>query len=176
MIQTLGKIIALLLFPIFAFTQTKPAKVSFLDDKVEILVPSELTKMSDQVWTLKYRDMPRPVLALSDENGEVNLLGDLTKQPATEAQLASYKDFRKANLKKSHPEARLLGDSIKTVNGKKVGYIKFISAASDQNIFNYYFFTIENGQILFFTFNCIEKMQSSWEKAADEIVASLKVK
>ena len=174
--QTLFKIITLLLFPVFSFTQTKPAKVSFLDDKVEVLVPSELTKMGDQVWTLKYHDLPKPVLALSDENGEINLLGDLTKQPATEAQLASYKDFRKANLKKSHPEAKVLEDSIKTINGKKVGYIKFISTASDQNIFNYYFFTIENGKILFFTFNCIENKRSTWEKAADEMVASLKIK
>jgi hypothetical protein len=170
------KTIALLLFPIFGFTQTKPAKISFIDDKVEILVPSELTKMSDQVWKLKYRDLPRPVLALSDENGEINLLGDLTQQPASEAQLVSYKDFRKANLKKSHPDAKLLEDGIKTINGKKVGYIKFISAATDQNVFDYYFFTIENGKILFFTFNCLEKQRSTWEKAADEMVASLKVK
>jgi hypothetical protein len=55
-------------------------------------------------------------------------------------------------------------------------FIKFSSQASDQNIFNFFFFTVVNGKILIFTFNCIERLQKPWEKAADEILDSIKVK
>ncbi len=171
------KLIALLFFPILSFGQIKLDKtISLFNDKVEILSPKELSKMSDKMWTFKYHNLPRPELVLTDENAEINLLVDLTQQPAAESQIAAYKDFRISNLKKTRTDIKILGDGIKTVNGKKIGFIKFSSQASDQNIFNFYFFTVINGKILLFNFNCIEKLQKTWEKTADEILNSLKIK
>ncbi|MGC4104382.1 hypothetical protein [Ferruginibacter sp.] len=171
------KIIALLLFPILSFGQIKLDKtIALFDNKVELLAPRELSNMSDEKWTLKYHNTPKPELALTDENLEINLLVNLTQQPATESQIAAYKDFRIANLKKTRTDIKILGDGVKTVNGKSIGFIKFSSQAIDQGIFNFYFFTVFNGKILLFTFNCIEKLQKDWEKAADEILNSLKIK
>lgn len=170
------KFIVLLFFPIFSFGQIKLDKtISLLDNKVEILAPKELSKMSDEMWTLKYHDLPRPELVLTDENGEVNLLVDLTQQAAAESQISAYKDFRISNLKK-RTDIKILGEGIKNVNGKNIGFIKFSSQAIDQNIFNFYFFTVVKGKILLFTFNCIEKLQPTWENVADEILNSLKIK
>ena len=170
------KFIALLLFPLFSFSQGKFDKINLLENKVEILAPKELSKMTDQMWSLKYQKRERPILVLTDENGEVNLIADMTKQPAAENQLASFKDFQIAQLKKSRPDLKVLEDGVKTINGKKVAYFKFLSQAIDQKVFNYYFFTLVDGKILLFTFNCIEKLQTTWEKSADEIVASLRTK
>src|SRR4051812_20496235 len=95
------KFIALLLFPIFSFGQIKPdQKISLLDNKIEIFAPKELSKMSDKIWTFKYHNLPRPEVALTDENGEVNFLIDLTQQPASQSQIGQYKDFRITNLLK----------------------------------------------------------------------------
>jgi hypothetical protein len=168
------RILILLLFPIFSFSQTKLDTVNFLSGKVKILAPKELKPMSDQMWTLKYQQRTRPVLVLSDEDGEVNLIADMTQQPASESQLASFKDFQIQQLKSRRPGLELLSDGVKTINGKKVGYFKFVTQAIDQKVFNYYFFTLVNGKILLFTFNCIEKLQKKWESTADQIVVSLK--
>jgi len=127
------------------------------------------------MWTFKYHNNPKPTVALSDVNGEVNLLVNYTPQPAAESQMGDFKDFQIAQLKKTHPDLKVLEDGIKTINGKKVGFFKFLSQASDQKVFNYYFFTVLDGKILLFTFNCIESIQKTWEKTADEMVASLKV-
>ena len=172
------KFIALLFFPIFGFGQIKlDNTITLLDNKVEISAPKVLTKMPDEMWKIKYHDLPRPEVALSDENGEINLLIDLTKQPATEDLITSYKDFRIANLKKTRTDIKIIQDGVKNINGKKVGFIKFSSQATDQvGIFNFYFFTVANGKILFFNFNCTEKLQTTWEKTADEILNSLKIK
>jgi len=171
------KFVALLFLPIFSFGQIKPDRtISLLDHKVEILAPKELSKMSAEMWTLKYHNLPRPELVLTDENGEINLLIDLTQQPAAESQIAAYKDFRVDNLKKTRKDVKILGEGIKKVNGKNIGFIKFTSQASDQPIFNYYFFTVVDGKILLFTFNCIEKLQMTWEKVADKMLDAIKIK
>jgi len=171
------KFIALLFLPLLSLGQTKLDKtISLLNGKVEILAPNELFNMSDEMWKLKYHNLPKPALVLTDENGEINLLVDLTQQPAVENQIAAYKDFRIENLKKTRTDIKILGEGIKNVNGKNIGFIKFSSQASDQNIYNFYFFTVVDGKITFFNFNCIEKLQNTWEKTADKILDSLKIK
>ena len=169
-------LVATILISTLTFAQIKMEKVSLIDEKVELNSPTELKPMSGKMWAFKYPNRPKPVFVVSDENAEVNLLGDLTNQPADESQLASFKDFQISNLKKSKPDLKILEQGVKVVNGKKVGFFKFISQAVDQKVFNYYFFTIVDGKILIFSFNCIESLQNKWEKIADEIVGSLKIK
>ena len=170
------KFLALLFFPIFSFGQSKLDTVSILNGRVKILAPKELSSMTEQMWNAKYQKRTRPVMVLSDEDGEVNLIADMTPQPATEHQIASFKDYQIQQLKSKRPDFNLLSDGVNTVNGKKVGFFKFVTQAVDQKVFNYYFFTIVNGKILLFTFNCIEKLQKKWESIADNIVASLLLK
>jgi hypothetical protein len=170
------KSIVMLLLPLVSLGQVKLDKpISLLDNKIQFLVPKDLSNMSKEMWNLKYHDTPRPALVLTDENGEINLLVDITQQPAAENQMGDYKDFRVANLKKTRIDVKILGQGIKKVNGKAIGFIKFASQASDQNVFNYYFFTVVNGKILLFTFNCIQKLQDTWEKVADDILNSIRL-
>jgi hypothetical protein len=89
--------------------------------------------------------------------------------------LASFKDYELAGTKKNRPDAQILDEGIKSINHKNVAYIKFITQASDQKVFNYYFFTVYRGKILFFRFNCTEKLQKDWESIADNIVNSLEI-
>jgi hypothetical protein len=170
------KFLIILLLPIFSFGQSKFDTVSLLNDKVKILTPKELSTMSDEMWTVKYQKRTRPILVLSDEAGEVNLIADMTQQPATENQIASFKDYQIQQLRAKRPDLNLLNDGVKTIYGKKLGYFKFVTQAFDQKVFNYYFFTIVEGKILLFTFNCIEKLQKKWESTADRIVESLQIK
>ena len=170
------KFLIFLFFPLFSFGQSKLDTVTILSGKVKILAPKELSSMSEQMWTLKYQNRTRPVMVLTDENGEVNLIADMTKQPAAENQLASFKDYQIQQLKSKRSDLTVLEDGVKSINGKKVGYFKFVTQAVDQKVFNYYFFTLVEGKILLFTFNCIEKLQKNWEATADKIVASLTTK
>ena len=128
--------------------------------------------MSDEAWNIKYPTKPRSEMALSTKNGEVNLLGELTKQECPEDRLTAFKDFQVGQLK----QYEVTSQGVKTVNGRKIAFIKFNSKAIDKDVFNYYFFTIVDGKVLFFTFNASEKEKKSWEKAADKILSSIKVK
>lgn len=170
------KIIIILLFPIFSFSQIKvDQKITLLEGKVELLVPIELTKMTDAMWKLKYGNTKQPFFTLSDKDGEANLIGQMTNQDWEESNLDEYKNFRIDNLKKSRPGLKILENGNKEVNGRQVSFFKFMSEAVDTKIYNHYFFAIVEGRILFSTFNCPVKIREAWETIGDQIVKSLKI-
>lgn len=75
-------------------------KINIINGKIELNSPIELTAMSAKMWALKYQNRPKPILTLSDEDAEVNLIGNFTNQPAAESQIAAFKDFQLNQLKK----------------------------------------------------------------------------
>ena len=166
----------IILLPTFSFCQAKLDTITLLSERVKLLAPQELKSMSNEMWTAKYQKRTRPILVLSDEDGEVNLIADMTQLSATENQIAAFKDAQLRQLKKNRPDMAVLAEGVKIVNGRKVGYFKFVTQAVDQKVFNYYFFTVVDGKILLFSFNSIEKLREKWEHTADEIVASLKIR
>lgn len=170
------RFLILLLFPTLCFSQTKLDTISILTNKVKLLAPKELKSMSDEMWTAKYQRRTRPILVLSDEDGKVNLLADMTQLTASEDQIPAFKDVQVQQLKKSRPDLTVIDEGVKIINGKKIGYFKFLTQAVDQKVFNYYFFTEIDGKILLFSFNCIEKLQKKWEPTADKIISSLVTK
>lgn len=170
------KILILLLFPIISLSQTKLDSISILDGKVKLLAPKELSPMPDDMWTTKYGQRPKPTMVLSDNDGEVNLIADMRQQRASEDQIGPFKDFQLQQLKSKRPDLELIIDGVKSVNGKKVGYFKFLTQAVDQKVFNYYFFIVVDDKVLLFTFNCTEKLRKKWESTADKIVESLQVR
>ena len=101
------KFFILLLFPVFSFGQSKLDTVSILNGKVKILAPKELSSMTEEMWKAKYQTRLRPIMVLSDEDGEVNLIEDLTQQPATENQIEAFKDFQIQQLKAKRPDLNL---------------------------------------------------------------------
>src|SRR5882762_3490164 len=113
------KILLFLLFPMACFAQPKLEKISLLDNKVEILSPKQLSPMSDQIWVTKYPAWAskygaknRPVLALSDANGEVNFLAEMTGMSSAENQLGDFKKFQMQGVAKNKSDVEFLGNEI----------------------------------------------------------------
>jgi hypothetical protein len=165
------------IIPFAVSAQVKLEKKTFLDNKIELMVPADFKPMTEEMLNVKYPNTrQRPSLVLTDENAEVNIVISAIAQPITPEQIGAFKDFQISSLKKMRPDAKWLEDGVKTINGKSVGYFKFISNAVDQTVFNYYFFTDMDGKVLLLSFNCIEKLLPKWKEAAETIVSSLKVK
>jgi hypothetical protein len=158
------------------YAQIKLDTISILEGRVKLLAPAELSQMSDEMWNFKYQKKPRPLMVLTDEDAEINLIAHMTPQHVLENQLEEFKDIQIEQLKQKLPDIFFLDSGVKLINGKNIGYFKFISQAIDQKVFNYFFFTIVDEKILLFTFNCIEKLKPRWQDTADKIVASLIVK
>ena len=166
-----------LIVPVCINAQIKLEKRSLLDNKIELLVPTDFKPMSADMLNEKYPNRTnQPDVVLTDENAEINIVISLVNQPLQSAQIPAFKDFQITSLKRMHPDAKWLDNGVKVINGKKVGYFKLISNAVDQTVFNYYFFTNVDGKALVITFNCIEKLLPQWKDTAETIVSSLTVK
>jgi hypothetical protein len=165
------------LLPLLSPAQIKLEKQSLLDNKIELLVPVYFKPMEAEMLNYKYPNRnQQPQLVLTDKQAEVNIIVSIINQPLQANQIATFKDFQISGLKKTHPDAKWLDNGVRDINGKNVGYFKFISNAVDQPVYNYYFFTNINGKVLLLTFNCIEKLLPEWKDVAESIVTSLKFK
>ncbi|MCR8561842.1 hypothetical protein KXD93_29575 [Mucilaginibacter sp. BJC16-A38] len=175
--STLFKSLLLILFiPVCLKAQIKLEKKGFLDNKIELSVPADFKPMSAEMLDKKYPNRnQKPNLVLTDEDAEVNIVISLIPQPIKPEQIGAFKDFQINSLKKMHPDAKWMNDGVRAINGKNVGYFKFISNAVDQTVFNYYFFTDLDGKVLLLSFNCTEKLLPKWKETAESIVSSLKV-
>jgi len=65
---------------------------------------------------------------------------------------------------------------VSEINGRKVGYLEFITPVIDTDIYNLMFFTDLDGQLLLGTFNCTKRSIDEWQSTAKEIMNSLKIK
>ncbi len=151
-------------------------KRSLLDNKIEISLPSHFTVMSEEMLKAKYPGGNRPKLVYTDENGTINIAFNHTTSKATLDQLEVFKDVLVKTMKASQEDGEWLGDGIREVNGRKIGYAELITQAIDTKVYNHVFFTVLDGRLLICSFNCTEKYMKEWKPIAAEIISSLKIK
>ena len=170
-------LIATLLINIAGFSQIVLENISLLDNKVTLLAPKGLTQMTEEMVAVKYPDHAnKPNWVLTDEEGKVNLAYSYTKTEIDDNGIPGFTDELITQLKANRKDIKFIDDGILLQDGKNIGYIKFISQAKDQKIFNYFFYINLDNRLLLFNFNCINKWRKKWETSADEIANSIRVK
>ena len=175
-IKTMGWFTLFLLLST-AFTSTiELEKKSLLNDQVELKVPKDFGIMSEELMKLKYPSGRRPTLVYSNASGSINLALNHTQSEATQQLLPEFKDYFVQVFTNLYPSAERKGSGLKTINGKEVGYVEFISPAIDTEIYNLIFFTDLDGRLLLCTFNCTINNLEEWEPIGKEIFNSLKIK
>ena len=175
-IKTMGWFTLFLLLST-AFTSTiELEKKSLLNDQVELKVPKDFGIMSEELMKLKYPSERRPTLVYSNASGSINLALNHTQSEASQQLLPEFKDYFVQVFTNLYPSAERKGSGLKTINGKEVGYVEFISPAIDTEIYNLIFFTDLDGRLLLCTFNCTINNLEEWEPIGKEIFNSLKIK
>ncbi|WP_156133114.1 hypothetical protein [Lacinutrix sp. Hel_I_90] len=143
---------------------------------MSVQVPDNLIEMSEEMFQYKYGMNQKPSFVVSNEDGTVNFIANLSNMSLAENNLIEYRTRHLSKLMKSRSDIEVSEVGEKDVNGKQIVYFKFLTQAIDQKIFNYYFFTVYKGKLLMFTFNTIEVLKEEWEKKADNILLSIKIK
>jgi len=149
---------------------------SVLDGKVNILIPSTFTVMKEDMLKLKYPTQNRPALVYTNEAGSINVAFTHSTSNATQKDIPEMKNVFMNLFKSIHKSATWYGDGVATVNGRKVGYLEFLSQAADTKIYNLIFFTDCEGRVLLCSFNCKESQMKSWAPVGKKIMSSLKTK
>ena len=151
-------------------------KISLLDNKVTILAPKIFTIMTEEMLAIKYpAGANKPQWVLTDEDATVNLAYNYSISEIDDNGIPAFTDQMLEVLKTNRKDIEFIDDGILLKEGKNIGYIKFISQAKDQKVFNYMFYISLDNRLLLFSFNCIEKLRKKWEVKADEMAASLRL-
>ena len=168
--------IAFFIFCFAGYSQIILEKISLLDNKVTILAPKSFARMTEEMLAVKYpAGANKPQWVLTDEDGTVNLAYNYTNSAIDDNGIPAFTDQMLAVLKTNRKDIVFIDDGILLKEGKNIGYIKFISQAKDQKVFNYMFYISLDNRLLLFSFNCIEKLRKKWEVKADEMAASLRL-
>ena len=151
---------------------------SLLHDRIELLVPKEFTMMPPQLIDLKYaRFKNKPTYVLTNLAGSVNIvLNQDERGTVNQDRIESKKNMIRNTLLQLIPRSELKSDGIQMINGRKVGYIKFVTKGIDEDIYNYMALTDVQGKLLTASFNCTVALLPQWDATAEKIVNSLKVK
>jgi hypothetical protein len=168
-------ILTIILMTAFTTTIDLTTK-SLLDDKVELKIPKKFNIMSEELLKMKYPSEERPTLVYSNESGGINVALNLTQNQANQEMISVYKDNFVKTFKNLYPSAEWKDSGIRTINGKKVGYLELVTPAIDTEIYNLMFFTDLDGKLLLCTFNCTKKNIAEWTPTAKKIMNSLKIK
>lgn len=174
-IGTIGMTL-LLVFLTMSFASKIVLEVkSLLNDRIELKIPSDFEIMSEEMMKIKYPSENRPNLVYTNESGGINVALSLTENDASEEQIPAFLDAFVNAFQNIYPSADWKDNGVKTINGKEVGYIEFVTPALDTEIYNLIFFTDLDGKLLMATFNCTKKSIEEWESSAHEIMNSLKI-
>lgn len=170
------KAISLIIVALLSMSDIQLENRSLFNNKIELLVPKDFFPMSKEMLELKYPQQNRPTYVLTNENGTVNIGFRQLPMAGDEKMIASYMDIIKLTFQRTFPDATWKGNGTILVDGKNMNYLKVITRAVDQKIYNYIFLTGLEGKILMGTFNCTEKLLPKWETTAEIIVRSLHIK
>ena len=160
----------------FAFSTIELETKSLLNDRLELKIPKAFGIMSEEMMQTKYPSERRPTLVYTNETGGINVALNLTQNQAKQNILQAYTDNMVSTFKQIYPSATWIGNGIKEINGKKVGFMELVTPAIDTEIYNLMFFTDLDGKLLLCTFNCTVENMDEWTPTAHEILNSLKVK
>jgi|GEM_PF-5212945 len=151
-------------------------KKTLLGGKVEILIPETFAVMNEDMLKLKYPAGNRPSLVYTNERGTINVAFSPTLSEASQKDIPEIKNTFMNMYKALFKTATLYSNGVDTINGRKIGYLEFLTPGIDTKIYNRVFFTDCDGKLLLCTFNCMENQMKDWAPVGKKIMSSLSVK
>lgn len=157
-------------------SKIKLEKRLLLDEKVEILLPTDFELMPENLLKIKYPSERRPTLVYSDETGGINLAFNHTASKLTQPEIEAARKEFVGMFKGIYPSAEWKDTGVKEINGRKVGFLELITPAIDTEIYNLMFFTDLEDRLLLCSFNCVVKKQKAWLEPAQQMMHSLVIR
>jgi hypothetical protein len=155
------------------FSQDSLVLKTFSNGKIQILVPKSYKELSQVKIVEEYPDPDvRPSIMLRDDEEFSSIKIIISSEELKESEIVAEKGYRVMKMRQK-TYIKLIGDGVKKINGKTVGFIKIID--TDKNTFAYYFFTSMNGKLLLFVYNCVDVLWPALEGIVEKTVNSLKV-
>jgi len=133
-------------------------------------IPTDFNIMSKEAISNKYPTGNAPSLVYTNERGTINIAFVLNDVAMRNDEIEEY---TKAMETMYRQYANDIDINFFERDNHKIGEIKFISPASDTNIYNHIIAFSVDGKLRLVNFNCTEELRNEWEEVGNFIISSL---
>ncbi|WP_375416933.1 hypothetical protein [uncultured Hymenobacter sp.] len=149
-------------------------KKRVLSERVEILIPKGFEVMSEQQMDFAYAKAQSRPSVMFTNNNLITLAFNYSDNEADQDMVGVYAGSFTKTYQKQFKNATWIGDGVKEINGRKVGFLEFMRPELGHEVYTLTFFTDVEGKLLIVTFNCSPQQKAEWEVVAKKIMGSLK--
>lgn len=165
--------------------QQKLVKVKVAED-ITVSIPRGWRPMDGLDFNERYPSVRAPLAAFTNEARTVDFSVNIsaTRWPDSDLEVASK--FFKASLNNMFDRITMIEEGIREVNGNSFVFFEFESRingsrnqlGNEDPVLKYSFvqYLIQPQRTLVFSFNCSRRDRQEWEKAANAMMNSIKVK
>jgi hypothetical protein len=183
-------------YKIFAQKAPKLVKTK-VSEKIQVKLPDDFIVMSPDMYAKKYGAYRSPIGIYTNKvtqdadfgvNEAVNrsLLAHSNAE-WEEKDMLMLKDIYKGSIKAMHDQVEFLQDKINIIQKRKFITLEFVASVKDEEgkismrskekkQYSYIQYTVEQGKILIFNFNCPANRRNLYQPVAQEIMQSIKIK
>ena len=167
-------LLTLLLTAARPLAEIELVKKRVLSERVEILIPKGFEAMSEQQMDFAYAKAQSRPSVIFTNNNHITLAFNYSENEADQDMVNIYAGSFAKTYRKQFKDATWIGDGVKEINGRKVGFLEFMKPELGHEVYTLTFFTDVQGKLLIVTFNCAPQQKGEWEVVAKKIMASIK--
>lgn len=179
------KLFLLLPLLLVSFDQPKLVKVKVSED-ITVSVPKEWRPMDELDFTQRYPSVRAPLAAFTNPDRTADFSVNISATRWPDANLDIAGKFFRSSLSHLFDRVTMLEEGIRQVNGKSYIFFRFESRVNGNKNqlgnadpvlgYSYVQYLVQPGRTLVFSFNCSRRDRQLWEKTADAVMNSIKVR
>ena len=180
-----GKFLLLISTLLFFADQPKLVKKKITDD-ITVVLPADWKPMDDLDFTQRYPSIRAPLGAFTNQERTADFSVNISATRWPDSNLEIARDFFKASLTNMFDKIQISREGIREVDGKSYIYFEFESRLNGKEDdlenrdpvlrYSYLQYLVQPRRTLVFSFNCSRRDRPSWEKAAETIMKSIRIK
>ena len=151
-------------------TVVKTEYYTFNNNNFYLKIPKEFDSMSSDLINVKYPNGNVPTYVLTNKETTINVVVNVTEDKMNNEVIKPFLETMKKTLEKS---SEIIETNVYEKENHNIGEIKFISKASDTDIYNHMIIFSVNDTLRIVSFNSTIELKGEWEKVGEFIIDSL---
>ncbi|NEN85043.1 hypothetical protein [Paenibacillus elgii] len=151
------------------------SRTEVIPGQVFMFVPDSFEPMPEDYARIKYPADRRPKLIYTDPTLEINLTVNPTANRMVNDEMDTFVKDLSFMIRRMQPNAKWIGEGVREVGGRKMGFYEFSVPVLDGVMYNGIFFIELDGKGVFFGLNCMEKYTEQWRPIAHGIMDALQI-
>lgn len=143
---------------------------TFDNDNFYLKIPKEFDSMSSDLINVKYPKGNVPTYVLTNEETTINVVVNITQDNIKNESITPFLETMKQTLATSN---EIIETNVYKKQNHNIGEIKFISKASDTDIYNHMIIFSVDGTLRIVSFNCTKDLMENWKSVGEFIIGSL---